>query len=101
MTSPAILTIVDGKPQVELEDGTIFEHKQIGYIAHGWGIKPTDFIYDLITPSDIEFILNNDISIEVEMVDEFTNPELYDNVPLFEGLAKPKLIKNKIIIHLK
>jgi hypothetical protein len=35
------------------------------------------------------------------MVDEFTNPELYDNIPIFEGLAKPKLIKNKIIIHLK
>jgi len=101
MRSPASLTIVDGKPQVELEDGTIFEHKQIGYIAHGWGIKPTDFIYDLVTPSDIEFILNNNIAIEVEMVDEFTNPEHYNGVPLFEGVAKPKLIKNKIIIHLK
>jgi hypothetical protein len=101
MRSPATLTIVDEKPQVELEDGTIIEHKQIGYIAHGWGIKPTDFIYDLITPSDIEFILQNEIDIEVEMVDEFSSPELYENIPLFEGLAKPKLIKNKIIIHLK
>lgn len=101
MKVKATLTLVDDKPQIELEDGTLIEHKSIGYIAHGWGSHPADTFYDLITPADIHFIISNKIDIEIEMVDEFTNPEDYNGVPLFEGVAKPKMHRNKIIIHLK
>lgn len=101
MKMPAILTIVDEKPLIELEDGTIIDHKSIGYIAHGWGLHPKDLIYEPITPADIHFITKNNIQIEVEMMDEFSNPESYTDVGLFEGVRKPRLIKNKIIIHLK
>lgn len=94
------LTLVDGKPQIELENGYIIEHKSIGYIAHGWGMHPSDIFYDLITNADINFIISNNITIEVEMIDEFTNPEEYNGVPLFDGELKPKMYKNKVIIHL-
>jgi hypothetical protein len=101
MRMPATLTIVDEKPIIELEDGTIIDHKSIGYIAHGWGVHPRDLIYESATIADIDFIVKNNIQIEVEMTDEFSNPEQYSDVGLFEGVRKPKLIKNKIIIHLK
>ena len=97
----ATLTLVNDKPQIELEDGTIIEHKSIGYIAHGWGSHPADTFYDLMTYADIDFIINNNIDIELEMIDEFSNPEEYNGVPLFEGVAKPKMYRNKVIIHLK
>jgi hypothetical protein len=32
-------------------------------------------------------------------MDEFTNPELYEDTPLYEGERKLKLYKGKIIIH--
>lgn len=101
MKVKATLTLVDDQPQIELEDGTLIEHKSIGYIANGWGSHPADTFYDLITEADINFIIDNNIDIEVEMVDEFTNPEEYNGVPLFEGVTKPKMYRNKIIIHLK
>jgi hypothetical protein len=45
--------------------------------------------------------MDNNIELEIEMMDEFTDPELYEDVPMFEGDRKPKLYKGKIIIHLK
>lgn len=101
MKVKATLTLVNDKPQIELEDGTMIEHKSIGYIAHGWGSHPADTFYDLITSADIDFIIKNNIEIQLEMIDEFTNPEEYNGVPLFEGVAKPKMYRNKVIIHLK
>ena len=95
------LYLVDDKPEIELEDGTIIEYRNIGYISHNYGHHPLDSFYDLITPADIHFIIKNNIVIEVEMIDEFSNPEEYNGVPLFEGIAKPKKYKNKVIIHLK
>ncbi len=95
------LYLVDDKPEIELEDGTIIEHKNIGYISHTYGNYPMDSFYDLITSADIHFIIKNNIVVEVEMIDEFSNPEEYNGVHLFEGIAKPKKYKNKVIIHLK
>ena len=43
--------------------------------------------------------IHNNIDIEIEMVDEFTNPELYDGIAWGDGEATPKLHKNKVIIH--
>ena len=82
-----------------LEDGTIFEKDMIGWIAHTYGNYPEDSFYDRFTIDDAIFIQNNKIECEVEMMDEFTNPEQYEDVPLYEAERKPKLYKGKIIIH--
>jgi hypothetical protein len=82
-----------------LEDGTIIEKEMVGWIAHTYGNYPEDSFYDKFTIDDAIFIQNNNIECEIEMMDEFTNPEEYEGVPLFEGVKKPKLYKGKIIIH--
>ena len=101
MRVPAKLYLVDDKPELSLEDGTTFDHRSIGYIAIHFVPQSHDYILEPITRSDIDFIIDNDIDIELEMFDEFDNPDEYMNVPLFEGERKPKLHKNKIIIHYK
>lgn len=101
MKAKATLVLVDDKPTFILEDGTIIETEQIGYIAHTYGLAPEDSFYDRFTKADVDFIVDNDIECEIEMMDEFTNPEEYYGVGLFEGERKPKLHKGKVIIHFK
>jgi hypothetical protein len=92
------LYLEDNKPEIELVDGTLIESDKIGYlvVAHnGYGIS-----YDRMTQDDYYFIVKNDLEIEVEMMDEFSDPEEYQNIPLFEGGREPKLYKGRVIIHL-
>lgn len=101
MRVSATLNLEDGRPYIELEDGTLINHDMIGYIAQsysGWG---AEYTLELITLPDIHFIIDNNVEIEVEMIDEFTNPELFRHVAWGEGSTTPKLHKNKIIIHYK
>lgn len=83
-----------------LEDGTIIGRDKIGWIANNYGNYPEDSFYERFCLDDAFFVVNNSIECEIEMMDEFTNPEHYEDVPLFEGERKPKLYKGKIIIHL-
>ena len=82
-----------------LEDGTVIEKDMIGWVAHTYGNYPEDSFYDKFDIDEAMFVLNNNIECDIEMMDEFTNPEHYEDVPLFEGERKPKLYKGKIIIH--
>lgn len=101
MKDKVIVAMVEDEPTFILEDGTIIDTKMVGYISHNYGIHPEDAFFDRITKDDIRFIMDNEIECFIEMMDEFTNPEFYEGVPLFEGEKKPKLHKGKIIIHLK
>lgn len=101
MREKATLVLVDNEPTFLLEDGTIIETEKIGYIAHNYGLSRDDCFYDKFTKNDVDFIVDNNVECEIEMMDEFTNPEQYENVPLFEGERKPKLHKGKVIIHFK
>jgi hypothetical protein len=95
------LAMVDEEPTFILQDGSIIDTKLVGYIRSGYDGSIENTFFDRITKDDIKFIMNNNIELEIEMMDEFTNPENYDDVPLFEGERKPKLHKGKIIINLK
>jgi hypothetical protein len=75
--------------------------KIIGYMAIPYSPNSNDYILEPMTASDIDFIIVNDLDIEVEMIDEFTAPDEYADVGLFDGERKPKLHKGKIIIHIK
>jgi hypothetical protein len=101
MKKEAFIYLVDDKPQVEFEDGTIIDHRSIGYMAIPYSPNSNDYILEPMTASDIDFIIVNDLDIEVEMIDEFTAPDEYADVGLFDGERKPKLHKGKIIIHIK
>lgn len=82
-----------------LEDGTVIEKDMIGWVSHTYGNYPEDSFYDKFDIDEAMFVLNNNIECEIEMMDEFTNPEHYEDVPLFEAERKLKLYKGKIIIH--
>jgi hypothetical protein len=101
MREKATLVLVDEEPTFLLQDGTVIDSDKIGYVAHTYGLSPEDCFYDKFNAYDITFIIENNVECEIEMVDEFTNPELYENVPLYEGERKPKLYKGKVIIHFK
>jgi hypothetical protein len=91
--------MVDNDYSFILEDGTVIEKDRIGWIAHDYGNYPEDSFYEKFCLDNAFFVANNGIECEIEMMDEFTNPEEYEGVPLFEGERKPKLYKGKIIIH--
>lgn len=101
MRDKVIVAMVEDEPTFILEDGSIVDTSLVGYIANSYGESENDYFYDRITKEDIKFIMDNNIDCEIEMMDEFTNPEMYEDVPLFEGERKPQLHKGKIIIHLK
>lgn len=101
MKAKATFVLVDEKPTFILEDGTIIETEKIGYVAHTYGLSPEDCSYDRFTTADINFIIDNNIECEIEMMDEFSDSDEYDNVGLFEGERKLKLYKGKVIIHFK
>lgn len=98
MKQRAELVMVDNEYTFVLEDGTILEKEVIGWVANKFDNYS---FYDKFTANDALFILDNNIECEVEMMDEFSNPEEYAGVPLFEGERKPKTHKGKVIIHLK
>ena len=101
MTERVTLAMIEDEPTFILEDGSIIDTKLVGYISKTYGGHPENSFFDRITKEDIKFIMDNNIELEIEMMDEFTDPELYEDVPMFEGDRKPKLYKGKIIIHLK
>ena len=101
MRLKATLSLEDGLPQIELDNGMLIEHDRIGYIAERYTGWSTDYNLEPISQAEINFIIENDIDIEVEVVDEFSNPELYEGVGWGDGEVMPKLHKNKIIIHYK
>ena len=101
MTEKVTLAMVEDEPTFILEEGSIIDTKLVGYISNSYGGHTENAFFDRITKEDIRFIMDNNIECEIEMMDEFTDPELYEDVPMFEGERKPKLYKGKIIIHLK
>jgi hypothetical protein len=93
----AKLVMVDDEYTFLLEDGTIIESDKIGWVNVGsMGFD----IFEKFTDEDAQFIIEQEIDCEIVMIDEFTNPEEYNGVPLFEGQPKPKLHKGKVIIRL-
>ena len=98
MRQKAELVMVDGEYTFLLEDGTTIEKDMVGWVANGFDNYS---FFDKFSINDALFILDNNIECEVEMTDEFTNPEEYSGVPLFEGGRKPKTYKGKVIFYLK
>lgn len=93
----AKLVMVDDEYTFLLEDGTIIESDKIGWVNVGsMGFD----IYEKFTHEDAQFIIEQEIDCEIEMIDEFSAPEEYQGVGLFEGEPKPKLHKGKVIIRL-
>lgn len=99
MRAKAKLIMVDNVYSFVLEDGTIIEKDSIGWIAQSYGNYPEDIFYNRFSFDEAIFVVNNNIECEIELIDEITNPEMYEDVPLYETERKPKLYKNKIIIH--
>lgn len=95
----ARLQQVNGDYSFLLEDGTTIESDKIGWIVNSYGEFPEDSFYEKFTDETANFIFHNDIECEIEMMDEFTNPEEFLDVPLFESEPKPKLYKGKILIY--
>lgn len=89
--------MVDDQPTFILEDGSIIEKEQIGFIHHSYGEHPDDSFYEKFTKNDINFIINNNIECAIEMVAEDDDEES----DAFEGRRVPRLYKNKVIIHFK
>ena len=99
MRAKAKLVMVENDYSFVLEDGTVIEKDLIGWIAEMYGNYPEDCFYNKFALDEAIFVANNKIYCEIEMMDEFTNPEHYEDTPLYEGERKPKLYKGKIIIH--
>jgi hypothetical protein len=95
----AKFVMVDDDYSFVLGDGTVIEKDMIGWIAETYGNYPEDCFYNKFSLDEAIFVANNNIECEIEMMDEFTNPELYEDTPLYEGERKLKLYKGKIIIH--
>jgi hypothetical protein len=93
----AKLVMVDDEYTFLLEDGTIIESDKIGWVNVGsFGFE----ILERFTKEDAKFIIDQDIDCDIKMMDEFSDPQEYIGVPLFEGEQKPKLHKGKVIIRL-
>lgn len=98
MRDKANLVLVDTDYYFVLQDGTEIERDKIGWVAND-NTYSYDSSLEKFGLDDALFVINNNIQCEIEMMDEFTNPEQYENVPLFEGERKIKFFKGKIIIH--
>lgn len=94
------LRVWDDTTTIDIEDGSVVEENQIGYIGHNYGGYPEDVYYEKITKEDIQFILDNDVECEIEMIDEFLGQGETSEELLFEGDLVPKLHKGKVIIYL-
>lgn len=93
----AKLVMVDDDYTFLLEDGTIIESDKIGWVNVGsMGFD----ILERFTHEDAQFIIEQEIDCDILMMDEFSDPQEYIDVPLFEGEQKPKLHKGKVIIRL-
>ena len=101
MTEKVTLALIDEEPTFILENGTIIDTNLVGYISKSFGGHTENSFFDKITKEDIRFIMDNDVECEIEMMDEFTNPDMFEDIPMFESERTPKLYKGKIIIHLK
>ena len=66
----------------------------------GWEIWDNNLAYDwFLTEEDIKEIIEAGGNCNVEMIDEFTNPNEYKNVGWGDGVPKVKTYNNKVIIH--
>lgn len=101
MRAKATLVMVDEQPTFLLDDGSIIDSDKIGYICSHYGLSAEDCYYDKFTKDDVSFIINNKVDCEIEMMDEFSNPEEFGNSGLYDGERMPKLYKGKVIIHFK
>jgi len=97
MREKATLVLVDDEPTFLLDDGTIIETDQIGYIAHNYGVSHDDCFYDKFTKNDVDFIVDNNVECEIEMIDEYSDSDSYAS----DSRKRPKLHKGKVIIHFK
>lgn len=92
--------------QIELYEGEkgILSDKIIAY-PHQIGMK-YDIEYETLKNKDLRKIEKWEIDeivdlggiCNIEMMDEFSHPHLFHNVPLFEGVPEPFIINNKVII---
>ena len=93
----AKLVMVDDEYTFLLEDGTIIERDKIGWVNVGnIGFE----ILERFTDEDARFIIEQEIDCDIQMIDEFSDPKHYQDIPLFEGEQQPKLHKGKVIIRL-
>jgi hypothetical protein len=100
MREQARLEQIDGEYYFVLRDGTIIENDKIGWVVNSYGGFPEETFYERFTQDTADFIFKNDIECEIEMMDEFSNPEEFESVGLFDSSPIPKLYKGKILIHL-
>lgn len=85
------LVLVDDEPTFVMQDGTVIDTDQIGYVATPYSISPEDCYYDRFTKSDVSFIIDNNVQCEIEMRED---GEIGDD-------RVPRLYRGKIIIHYK
>lgn len=99
MTEKLTLVLIEDEPTFIMEDGTIIDQAKVGWVAINFGGYPEDIYYDKVTEEHIQFILDNNIPLEIEMVD---TPNQNDGEwTYYESDRKPRLHKGKIIIHFK
>ena len=101
MMESVSLIMLDDEPTFVLLDGTIIDPKQVGWISRSYLTGCEDSFLEPITKSDIDFILNNEIDCEIEMVTDCGSQKDYDDMEFYDAEKKPKLYKGKVIIHLK
>ena len=101
MRSNATFRIVDGRAEIETEDGMVYPQEMIGYVAPDPGSFHDPSRYKRFTREFVSFIQHNSCEVEVVMDDEFTNPDEFSDVGLFEGDPRPKLFRGKLVIHIK
>lgn len=54
----------------------------------------------IISIMEIDAILKNNGSIKIEVMDEFTHPDEYNDVGWGDGLIKPLLKDGKVVLHI-
>lgn len=85
------IVLVDELPTFVMQDGTVIDTDQIGYVATPYGISPDDCYYDRFTKSDVSFIIDNNVQCEIQMMEDGE----------IGGDRVPRLYRGKVIIHYK
>lgn len=99
MTEKITLLLIDREPLFIMDDGTIIDEDKIGYVAINYTGHTHDVIYEEITQEHLDFIIHNDIPLEIEMCDNFQIKD--EEWEMYDMERTPKLHKGKIIIHYK
>ena len=101
MRNETTFRIVDGRPEIETDDGSVYGHELIGYVAPDPGVFYDPSHYRRFTMHDANFIVESGAGVELVMDDEFTSPGDYYSIGLYEGEPKPKMHRGKLVIYIK